>query len=68
MDKSYQEQDEENPKAAPFKELFRYATTQDYYLVFFGCFMALISGSAYPLIAGFLGNITNVFDPKKNPE
>jgi len=53
---------------APFKELFRYATKQDFYLIAFGLLMAMISGSASPLIAGFLGNITNVFDITKSPE
>ena len=61
-------EDEENPEAAPFRELFRYVTRQDKFLIVFGCFMALVSGSSYPLMAGFLGNVTNVFDPSKTPE
>ena len=62
------EVDPEDLKTAPFKELFRYATGYDYFLLTIGVIVSIIAGMTKPFLAKAMGSMTEIFDTNKTPE
>ncbi|XP_077510416.1 ATP-dependent translocase ABCB1-like isoform X2 [Amblyomma americanum] len=49
------------PKKVSYWKLFRYATAQDFILLFLGTIFAILHGAGWPLLAIVFGHMTNAF-------
>lgn len=53
----------EEPDSVPFSQLFRFSSTSDKVMMFFGTIGAFAAGAGMPLFALLLGNVTSKFAP-----
>ena len=51
-----------------FHQLYRYCTSGEKFIAFFGCFSSILSGATAPFVAVIMGNIIELFDPKSTSD
>ena len=68
MNTEEKEEDDGIVRSAPFSKLFRYATYSDKWLMFIGLIFSCAGGVVFPLVAGGLGLLADIFDPRKSPD